>query len=110
MKKYSVYNLFVVAVQHDSGTYYLICQHNDLSDTYVEIFTNEKIKITDDSNIELLSNYYSILTRRNYATKKPLMLDKKELLRKYIDINSEASLEKDKAFSKSENILSKKMI
>ena len=103
MKKYSVYSLYVVEVQNDIDTHYLICKHNELSDTYVEIFTNEKIKITNNVSVEPLSNYYSILAQSNYTTGKPLMLGKKELLRKYITINGKASLEKGEALSRSGN-------
>lgn len=99
MKKYSVYSLFLVKVQNDGDAHYLICKHNELSDIYVGIFTNEKIKIINNSNVEPLSNYYSAL----YTTGKPLMLDKKELLRKYITINGEASLEESEVFYQNDN-------
>ena len=42
MKKYSIYSLYVVEVQNGNDTQYLICKHNELSDVYVEVFTNEK--------------------------------------------------------------------
>lgn len=103
MKKYNVFSLYVVEVQHDSDTHYLICKRNELSNTYTEIFTNEKIKVTDSSMIESLSSYYSPLGVCNYTTGKPLMLDKKELLRKYIIINGEASIDKGEALSQNKN-------
>lgn len=103
MKKYNVFSLYVVEVQHGSDTHYLICKRNGLSNTYTEIFTNEKIKVTDSSMIELLSSYYSPLGVCNYTTGKPLMLDKKELLRKYTTINGEASIDKGEALSQSKN-------
>jgi len=103
MKKYSVYSLYVVKVQNGNDTHYLICKHNELSDVYVEVLTNEKIKLDNNSIVEPLSNYYSILAQCNYTTGKPLMLDKKELLRKYITINGEASLEKGEVLSQSYN-------
>lgn len=90
MKKYSIYSLYVVEVQNGNDTHYLICKHNELSNTYVEIFTNEKVKVANNSSVEPLSNYYSVLAQCNYTTGKPLMLDKKEILRKYITINGEA--------------------
>lgn len=106
MKKYSMYSLYVLEIQNGNDTHYLICKHNRLSDTYVEIFTNEKIKITNNSSVEPLSNYYTNLEQCNYANGKPLMLDKKELLRKYIIINAETSLEKEAAFPQSvDNII-----
>lgn len=103
MKKYNVFSLYVVEVQHGCDTHYLICKHNELSNTYTEIFTNEKIKVTDSSMIESLSSYYSPLGVCNYTTGKPLMLDKKELLRKYTTINGEASIDKGEALSQSAN-------
>jgi len=96
MKKYSVYSLYVVKIQNDKDTHCFICKLNELTDTYVEIFTNEKIKVVNNSSVEPLSNYYSILEQCNYKTGKPLMLSKKDLLRKYITINIETSLEKNK--------------
>ncbi len=79
MKKYNIYNLYVVKVDN----YYLICKYNSLNDSYEEIFTHEKINA---DNKEPLANYYPLLGTHNYITGKPLMLDKKELLRKYITI------------------------
>ena len=94
MKKYNIYSLYVVEVQNGNDTQYLICKHNELSNTYVEIFTNEKVKVTNNSSVEQLSNY---------TTGKPLMLDKKEILRKYITINSKVSLEKSEALFQNGN-------
>ena len=110
MKKYSVHSLYVVEVQNDNDTYYLICKHNELNDTYIEIFTNEKIKITNNSSVESLSNYYPLLAQYNYTTGKPLMLDKKELLRSYIMINDESSLisQSDNNTSEANRILEKR--
>ena len=44
-------------------------------------------KLDNNSIVEPLSNYYSILAQCDYTTGRPLMLDKNELLRKYIIIN-----------------------
>lgn len=92
MKKYSVYALQVVKVGTGDNVRYLICKHNEFTDTYIEILTNEKFKISDKNCVEPLSNYYSLLSQCNYTTGQPLMLDKKALLQKYIDINSELNL------------------
>ena len=45
MKKYNIYSLYVIDVQNDNHTYYLICKYNKLNDSYIEIFTNEKVKV-----------------------------------------------------------------
>lgn len=103
MKKYSVYSLYVIEVQNGNDTHYLICKYNELSDIYEEIFTNEKIKLDNNSIVEPLSNYYYALSQCNYTTGESLMLDKKELLIKYITINGEASLEKGEALSQNDN-------
>lgn len=92
MKRYSVYALKVVKVGTGDNTRYLICKYNELTDTYIEVLTNEKLKVSDKTCVEPLSNYYSILSQCNYTTGQPLMLDKKALLQKYIDINSELTL------------------
>lgn len=103
MKKYNVYSLYVIEVQNGNDTHYLICKYNELSDIYEEIFTNEKIKLDNNSIVEPLSNYYYALSQCNYTTGESLMLDKKELLIKYITINGEASLEKGEALSQNDN-------
>lgn len=84
MKKYNVFQLLVVKV----GDYYFICEKLFDDKTYREIFTKEKIKMLDSQNIEPLKNYYSLLAIMNYTTREPLMLTKKELLVKYVEINS----------------------
>lgn len=96
MKKYSVFSLYVVEVLHGYDVHYLICKHKK-ENTYIEVFTNSKIKIENDLFVEPLSNYYSLLTVCNYSTGKPLMLDKKLLLNKYRSINTLAGMERGKA-------------
>jgi hypothetical protein len=81
----------------------LICKHNEFTDTFVEIFTNKKIKVADNSSVEPLSSYYSILAQCNYTTGEILMLDKIELLEKYIIINRQSSFEKDGALNEVNN-------
>ena len=103
MKKYSVYDLFVVEVLNGDDVHYFICKYSIIKKAYIEIFTNNKVEVLDNSNIEPLANYYSPLARRNYTTGKPLMLNKQDLLRDYIFINSEASLEKGKVLSEGED-------
>ena len=95
MKKYSLYDLKVIMVVSSDSTRYLICKYNYFSDTYVEIFTGEKIKDSDISCVELLSDYYSI-SEEDYTADRPLVLDKKELLKKYIEINTGVSLKTNK--------------
>lgn len=95
MKSYSVYSLKVIKVGSGDNVRYLICKFNDLTDTYTEVLTKEKIKKKDIIEEEPLSNYYSVLARQNYTTKQPLMLDKKSLLSKYIEINNDLSLDKN---------------
>lgn len=100
MKKYSIDNLWVVKVISNSSTRYYICKYtgdkyNAYNDTYTEILTNEKIKKEDINLVEPLSNYYSVLGRKNYLTGKPLMLDKEMILKKYLDINKDNENSKD---------------
>lgn len=88
MKKYNIFELRVVKQNRGNDTYqYFICKYVVLSDMYIEVFTGEKMKIEDKSLVEPLTNYYSILSVRNYKTGKPLMLTKKDLLSIYNDIN-----------------------
>jgi len=88
MKKYSVFELSVIKVSRHNDTYqYFICKQDIVTKAYTEIFTNDKIEITDPLDVEPLSNYYSTLSICNWKTKRPLMLTKKELLKKYNEIN-----------------------
>ncbi len=93
--KYDVFNLYVVEIPNNDNSYYLICKYNNVNDTYIEIFTNEKIKFTKNLNVEPLSSYYQFLAIYNFQTNKTLKIDKKELLRKCIIINNRASLENE---------------
>lgn len=105
MKKYSVFSLYVIKIEKDHEVQYFICKRNDRTNTYIEVFTNEKITIEDKNCVEPLSNYYSILALRKYPAGKPLMLDKKDLLRKYLEINREVTFEQ---FEESQNENGKK--
>lgn len=93
MKNYNVNSLYVVGEKNSN--HYFICKYNLINKTYEEIFTGEKIKIYDNNTIKLLSDYYTNSQQFNNKTKSPLILTKKELLRKYIEINNEANLEKN---------------
>lgn len=99
MKKYSINNLYVIEIQNEKDSYYLICKRNEINEKYIEIFTNEKIKSSKILNKEPLSNYYPKFAQYNYKNKTSLMLNKKDLLRKYISINKEASLRKEEVLS-----------
>ena len=82
MKSYSVFSLYVVK----KGEHKFICKKSS-SDTYIEFFTKEKIKIENIEQIESLSDYYPIIGVMDYKNYKPLMLNKNEILNKYIEIN-----------------------
>lgn len=83
MKKYSVFELWVVKVDD----YYFICEKTYKKGMYKEIFTDEKFEVLDEKNIEPLKNYYSLFERINYTTGEILLLTKKELLVRYAEIN-----------------------
>lgn len=88
MKKYNVYDLKVIKIGSGDNIYNLICNYDEFTDTYVEIFTNEKIKISDRTSIVPLSSYYySLVEKWDYVSRKPLLVNKRDLLKKYIDIN-----------------------
>ena len=92
MKKYSVYSLKVIK----ADDIYLICRKNHLNDDYTEVLTNKKIKLTDKMAIEPLANYYPTLGLQKYGTDEVLMLSKEDILRKYLEINSDPNLENNK--------------
>ena len=89
MKKYSVFSLYVVQVGTGKRAHYFICEQQILfSNTYIEIFTKQKIKLDNEVFVKRLSDFYSILERCNFSTGEVLMLTKKQLLLKYIEINN----------------------
>lgn len=88
MKKYNIQNLSVIEIKNNYNTHYLICKCNKKGNTYIEIFTNEKINVSDQTSVKPLSDYY--LGQTNDGV---LFLDKKQLLKIYLDINNEAMLE-----------------
>ena len=85
MKKYSVFELYVV----EKEGHKFICEK--ISDNeYREVFTKEKIKIENNDIGECLTKYYSILaiaTYKNDQVLNPLRLNKKDILLKYLSIN-----------------------
>ncbi len=95
MKKYSIYDLYVVKVQRGGETYFFICKYNKYKDIYVEFFTGEKLGDGKNISTVLLALYYPILGRRNLETGTVLMVDKGEILRKLIEINENFSFMKE---------------
>lgn len=57
MKEYYLTNLFVVKSDRNNFNQYFICEYDKKNDKYVEIFTGLKMKIKDNSNVELMSNH-----------------------------------------------------
>lgn len=90
MKKYSVFDLFVI----NKDEVNFICLESLTPNQYIEFFTNEKINLEENMSIESLTEYYSLLAVKNYTTGQPLKLDKKSILLKYIEINQKHYNEK----------------
>ncbi len=86
MKRYNVTNLFVVEVHTIEGPEYFICKYNVLNDTYNEFFTNERIYVKKNQNVMPLSTYYP----EGSVIKGQLMVDKREILGKYLEINDKS--------------------
>ena len=89
MRKYNVYNLKVVKVETSTNTKYFICRYNNLTQEYIEVLTGQKIEVKNSENVEPLSNYYSILYLTAFDKTEILELTKKDILDKYLEINSE---------------------
>lgn len=85
--KISVYNLKVVMVKFGENYHYLICKERMTPNTYTEVLTGRKIVVESPKAVESLSSFYPILAVRNFSTGKPLMLSKKAILEKCIEIN-----------------------
>jgi len=89
MKKYNVYDLRVVKVVNGSSIRYLICKYNSFKDEYIELLTKERLKVKNQNDVDQLSDYYSILGGHCVGVpNSTLELNKKDILRKYIEINS----------------------
>ena len=85
MKRYSVFDLYVVKKDNHK----FICE-KILENEYREVLTKEKLIIEENETVESLTKYYSILaiaTYKNGQVLNPLMLSKKDILLKYIEIN-----------------------
>ena len=85
MKKYNVFSLYVV----EKKGYKFICE-KILDNEYKEILTKEKIIIDENEKVKSLTRYYPILGIAIYIDGQilnPLMLNKKDILLKYIEIN-----------------------
>lgn len=96
MKKYNVYSLSVIKVTKNGLTYRFICKKNLFnSKVYNEVLTGEEITPASDEDITFLASYYPPIATRNFETGEPLMLDRHDILRKYIDINSETIKERE---------------
>lgn len=93
MKKYNVFSLYVV----EKDNHKFICERI-IDNEFSEVLTKEKLLLEENDKVKPLTRYYSILTVATYKNGKilnPLMLTKKDILLKYIEINQN---EKDKRF------------
>ena len=85
MKKYNVFCLYVIKKEG----YSFICE-NIIDNEYREVLTKEKLILEKGELVIPLTRYYSILEVATYKNGKilnPLMLTKKDILLKYIEIN-----------------------
>lgn len=89
MKKYNVYELSVVKVRRNNKTHqYFICKYDYKKKMYIEIFTKQKIKISEIDKyffVDPLTDYFPRAIF-NYEV-NALMINKKELFAKYNEIN-----------------------
>lgn len=85
MKKYNVFNLYVVKKDNHK----FICERI-IDNEFREVLTKEKLVLEQNDKVESLTKYYSILAIATYKDGKilnPLMLTKKDILLKYLEIN-----------------------
>ena len=85
MKKYNVFCLWVV----EKPGHKFICERI-INDVYREVLTKEELILEENDKVKPLTRYYSILAVATYKNGKilnPLMLTKKDILLKYIEIN-----------------------
>ncbi|MBQ2947162.1 MAG: hypothetical protein IJE04_04915 [Bacilli bacterium] len=85
MKKYNVFCLYVI----EKEAHKFICE-NIIDNEYREVLTKEKLVLEENDKVKSLTRYYSILavaTYKNGQILNPLMLTKKDILLKYLEIN-----------------------
>ena len=87
MKKYTLEDLLVVRVERGSNQSYYICRHSKVGNDYIEVLSNHKIMVDNILQVEPLSNYFSILASPKIDFTSNIMLDKKEILNKTLEIN-----------------------
>ena len=97
MKKYNIYKLSVVKVREGHNNNYLICEQDYIQDVYIEIFTKEKIRVSNKDLVERFAKYYSLLDVNNLSREDFCMINEQQLLRKYISINNYKNLTTYKA-------------
>lgn len=106
MKKYNVYDLSVIKVEKNGVTYRFICKKSIFNDScYAEVLTGDNVIAKSNDDITPLYSYYSPIATHDMTTGKPLMLDKMDILKKYIDINKDVILEREAATYENNNLL-----
>lgn len=88
MKKYNVFCLWVIEKPGHS----FICERI-IGNQFREVLTKEELILEENDKVKSLTRYYSILEVATYKDGKilnPLMLTKKDILLKYIEINEKA--------------------
>ena len=98
MKNYYAHSLYVVTLNGHK----FICEER--FGEFIEVLTKEKIEVSNEKNIEKLGDYYPILALADFTKKDKygnplitnhLMLTKKDILLKYVDINKKTYNIKD---------------
>ena len=85
MRNYSVFELYVVK----KDNYKFICE-KIIDNEYTEIFTKEKLILDENEKVESLTKYYptlALVTYKDNHVLSLLMLEEKDILLKYIEIN-----------------------
>ena len=85
MKMFKLDELYVIKTKDNNEITYKICKKNNLFQTYIDVLTEEKIK--SYFLIEPLSKYFNIAEKFDYKTGKYIKLSKKDILKKYKEIN-----------------------
>ena len=85
MKMFKLDELYVIKTEDNNEITYKICKKNNLFQTYIDVLTEEKIK--SYFLIEPLSKYFNIDEKFDHKTGKYVKLSKKDILKKYKEIN-----------------------
>lgn len=73
MKKHNVNSLYIIEIQHDKFAHYIIGEYHEKENTFIDLFSNTKIDVTDTTMIEPLCDYKHYFTKNDQISKREIL-------------------------------------